>query len=690
MQSRRPHLLIALLALTACDGDSSTEIPVVTSIALTPASPTIDVGLTVQFTARALNATGEAVSDATIVWASSDPSVASITADGLATGLTTGATSIIASSGVASASQPLTVQPSECLNRIDVTLTPGAYQSYSGATCLFLPAGTSGDRYRVAITRPTLIEDAADVPIVILEVNPILIAAQAEGLEAAPVPVDPPSYTGRPSLAARAPGIDIRRMTDDMIIRDRTRQFHMKLRQREIDLRLTAETILPSRPLLATGPSRVDPPAQRDMYLRLMCTQTSTNSVVLVAFNDDLAIYQEEAQRQTDPISSSSTTRMLDYYSTYVRDLIPQYWGDTPDIDGNGRVILTTSPFLSDSAAAAVFSADFAPQSTCSGSNEGEVMYFDAATITAMDDTSPSFSALSIMAHEVKHVTSLYHSVRRGNGNPTFHPTWIEEGTAEISQTMSSRVAWAAVGGAALGTRIDEDAIRAGLGANNTIGPEMWGLVFQIADLIVQLARQPNSLITNPIGASQFHSFVAAGWHWHRFLGDAYGNASTPLADAPLFREMTDSLTPSGSAAHTQVTGTSFTQLFEEFVVAISLHQGLQNDPARAFTTWDLVSVSGLFANPANLAEVRPPHPYPWPITGDLTGDPNAGFGAGVYSCPLQIVNNEYEMPATGSTCGIGPSGIRFHDFVSSGGGGGAQIKVTGADSGRIIVTRLR
>lgn len=692
MKSHRPHLFLALLALTACSGDSGTEMPSIASITLSPPSPTIDVGLTVQFSAQALNASGGAVSDATIVWATSDPTVASITTGGLATGLTTGTTAITASAGSASASQVLIVQPSNCVGRVDVVLAPGAFQSYSGDTCLFLPSGASGDRYRVAIARPTLIEDPADVPLVTLEINAVLVAEQAGSAQPAAMPVpDPPSYTGRPSLGEGTLGIDVTRITDDLVIRQRTRRFHTRLRLREMELGLTAESIRPSRPPLASGPALVDPPTRRELFLNLelLCDQTVRSPVVRVAFNDDLVIYQDSVERLTEPLSGPATTRMLDYYSNYVRDMILQYWGDTPDTDGNGRVILTTSPSLADSAAAAVFSGDFATPADCAGSNEGEVMYFDAGTITAMDEASPSFSALSIMAHEVKHVTSLYHSVRRGAGRE-FHPLWIEEGTAEISQTMSARIAWEATGGPALGTRLTETIIRSGLDADNNITPEMWGLVVPLVDVIVQLSSQPNSLITNPTGAGQFHSFVSGGWQWHRFLGDAYGNASTPLGDAPMFKELTDSLTPAGSAAHTQVTGRTFQQLFEEFVVAISLHGGLQAEPARAYTTWDLFSVTQLFANPANLAEIRPPHNYPWPVTATLAGSPNAPFATAVYSCPLQIVNNQYELPAANSRCAIGPSGIRFHDFLSSGGAGGAQIRVTGADSGRIIVTRLR
>ena len=395
---------------------------------------------------------------------------------------------------------------------------------------------------------------------------------------------------------------------------------------------------------------------------------------------------------------------MLDFYADYVRDFIGDYWGVIPDTDSNGRLILTTSTALPDSAAAGVFSGDFRPNTAagCPGSNEGEVMYFDLGVINDMATASPSYLALSVMAHEAKHVTSLFNSLAR---NPmAFHPLWIEEGTAEISQTMASRIAWAAVGGPALGANIDGNDIVdwANDPANGGIGPEMWGLVGQISDLVVNLSTQPNSFTTNPVGASEYHTFYAGAWHWHRFMGDAYGNAATPLADSTLFRTMTDSNNPAGTQAHAMVTGRSYAELFEELVVAMSLHNSLQPEPTRSFTTWNLVSVGSIFASPVI---VSPPHFYPWPVTTNVPSPPGPGqprttanpaksYARGVYSCPPQLVgtgdDEHYEAPGPNDRCPIGPSGIRFHEFVSTGTGAGAQVQVTGAETGKIVITRLR
>jgi hypothetical protein len=193
-------------------------------------------------------------------------------------------------------------------------------------------------------------------------------------------------------------------------------------------------------------------------------------------------------------------------------------------------------------------------------------------------------------------------------------------------------------------------------------------------------------VITNPEGAAEFHTFYAAGWHWHRFIGDAFGGASTPFGDGPLFVEMTDSLTPAGTAALAQATGRSFGELFEDLVVAMSFHT-VGPEPTLAFTTWDLTTAGAIFSGPP---EVAPPARYPWPVTASIEGNPSRSFSAGVYSCPPQVVGEEYQPAPAGARCPMGPSGIRFHDFVSGGEGAGAQVQAFGAADGQLIVTRLR
>jgi uncharacterized protein YjdB len=82
----------------------------ITSVSLTPISSTIKVGQTQQFTANALDASGNTVSGVTLTWHNSSAGVAIVGTNGLATGITPGMTVINASVGtVSSPAATLTV-----------------------------------------------------------------------------------------------------------------------------------------------------------------------------------------------------------------------------------------------------------------------------------------------------------------------------------------------------------------------------------------------------------------------------------------------------------------------------------------------------------------------------------------------------------------------------------------------------
>lgn len=679
MKIRRAHALLTLALLASCS-DGTGPADLVATLVVSPDSPVTDVGLGVQFSAQARDAEGAVVSGVVPTWRSSQDGVASISTDGLASARAVGTTTISATVGGASDSAVLRVEPPKCTAPITVQLAAGEHQAFAAAECLRLPAGAQ-DRYRIALIRPTQIEDEADTATATLRVDPVAVVAEAATPTAASADASADGVhtavsaetggQGQDQDQDRLPRIDGRHALEALAIERRTLRYHVELRRRERDLGLGSVRPLPTRPQPA-APMAADPPSSTDFRLSLDCEDPTSSPATLVSFNDELAIYQDTGERATTPISAAAATRMLDYYSQYVADMSNQYWGRTPDIDGNGRVLVTTAPELADSVAAAVFSGDLVSTAECASSNEAELIYFSADVIRRMDGGDPRWSALGTLAHEAKHVTSLYHSVARDQ--PRFHPLWIEEGTAEIATEMSSRIAWAATGGPPLGTAITGDHVRQAVAAHQQGGgpggwpPEIDGVIGNLAGLIVHLSTHPNSLITNPEGADSLHTFYAAGWHMSRFIGDAWGEAASPRADSALFRALTDSTGPAGSAAGlTQLTGRTFEQLFEDLAVAMSLHEVPDvAPPTRPFTTYDLVSATDIFSGPPALV---PTGVYPWPLTSSEQS-PSAGFTSATFS----------ER--------VGPSSVQLYDFVSDG-GVDVQVQVTGAQGARLVVTRL-
>ena len=82
-----------------------------TSIAITPSNPTISAGNTQQFTATGTysNNTTSVITNS-VTWTSSDNTIATINSSGLASGVSAGDATVVATSGSVSGSTTLTVQ----------------------------------------------------------------------------------------------------------------------------------------------------------------------------------------------------------------------------------------------------------------------------------------------------------------------------------------------------------------------------------------------------------------------------------------------------------------------------------------------------------------------------------------------------------------------------------------------------
>ncbi len=110
--------------------------PAIARIEVTPASPTIFVGQQQQFTAQAFDSNGNVLSGVIFIWQSSNPAVATINQNGIATGVAEGTTEIRASArGVQSAPATLTVNfVPRVLTRIEVTPSPASIPVGGGQT----------------------------------------------------------------------------------------------------------------------------------------------------------------------------------------------------------------------------------------------------------------------------------------------------------------------------------------------------------------------------------------------------------------------------------------------------------------------------------------------------------------------------------------------------------------------------
>ncbi len=105
--------------------------PTLTTINVTPATPSIHMGVTQQFTAATLDQSGLPFT-ATVTWASSDTAVGTINATGMFTALTSGTTTITATSGTVTGTTLVTVTPALLVTKINpVKISASADGTYA-------------------------------------------------------------------------------------------------------------------------------------------------------------------------------------------------------------------------------------------------------------------------------------------------------------------------------------------------------------------------------------------------------------------------------------------------------------------------------------------------------------------------------------------------------------------------------
>ena len=677
----RPLVFLALAAsFSACsDKGGTTPAPTVQRIVVTPdGSSVTTLGASAQFTAQAQTEAGVPVSGINFTWSSSNLSVATVDATGRAVSVGFGEAQITASAEGLSAGATFSVR--DC--SLSVNLQPGEWVAQAvpaaGDCGVILPAGAAGDRYRVAVVRPAS-EPVGFAPAdITVQVSPL-----GTSLAAAPVAAPRAISEARRPVRLNVPGLE-----EAARIAERTARAHtdLRLRERELIRRLGPENVARPGPFSVQGPQPVDLPQtlQIDPTTPTSCTPAGTKvTAVKVWENDRFGFFQDQAQAQTAlAVTPTQVQRMADFYEAHGKPVIDAYFDGTPDIDNNGKVIVFITPVVASGTAAFVWSGDFFTKASCPASNEGEYIFFSATLIQAQDDPDgANWQSLETIVHEMKHVSSLYNSVNRplSFADP-YHPSWEEEGAAEVAGNMASRVAWATVGGPSANETVTEQMIvETGFEPNNgPIKPEFYGIALRMLRTQGFLSSQPNGVVATPVGAGSDHSVYGSGWTFHRWLGDAYGNAaSAPLADAPLFKQLNASETAPGILGLEAVTGSSFPRLMEEFAAAVMFNSTDAPSGPRRFTSYIFTETVEIFCfaadnPPCDGAGPGPTGAWPWPVTTKSDGTPSRGLQeAATYSGR------------------IGNGGLRIHDLVSDGTGIGAELIITAPSQTRIVVARL-
>ena len=522
---------------------------------------------------------------------------------------------------------------------------------------VFLPAGGEGDRYRVAVVRTDIVDDGARTSFALKTIRADIGGARPAMPAREPPFRPPPEFP--PALAAGVRIADESSRMHERLLADAERL----IREYGSGATLPDTRSASDRSGPGVAARKAPPPDRRRLrpYLdyRKSCEDPppALRAAMLVGYNDHLAIYQDSIRQARDPIRAADAETVLDYYDAYGASTIEEYFGGVPDINGDERANVFVSPVVPDQVAAFVWAGDFLSSEVCSWSNEMELIYFNRVmfSLIAAAPDSGHYQALPTMVHEVKHLGSLYTRTLLG----AYQPRWVEEGTAEIAAEISSRKAMEAVGGVARGARLDRDAFPPR--EDVIITPENYGVLLRLARMTLSYSGVLNSISVNP---TESHHYYGTSWHFHRFLGDAWGDAAA-RADGAFFTALNDGATPPGARGIEVVTGRSLSLHMEDYAAAMMLNGSGAPEPDRGFTTYDFPSATWELLLP----EFQPEGIYPWVHTGV---EP-LGFENAIHSGTLA------------------PGGIRFHDLQSDGTGRGIELELTAdGHAVRMVVARIR
>ena len=501
---------------------------------------------------------------------------------------------------------------------------------------------------------------------------------QAPGLRRVVAAVDDPAG----SRPRPVPDADWARVLEIEAAND---ALHRRIRRQEAELfeQLAAEGRLSDmleravRQQAARRGALADSPAQRTfrLYNRedggSRCVVHRTVQAHVIAENDHMVVYEEETAAPSVPVANAN--RIIDFYSAHGTDVIERYFGGVSDVNGDGKIVVLVDPVL-EGVRAYVWSGDMTYTTLdCPASNEMELVHMSAGAFTQLDDDR--YWALSGMVHEVKHVSSLYKRVRshvlrgRPDGIRTFHPRWIEEGTADIAKEMSSRLAWERAGGPAVRDRVKREMIRDGL---DNMRPEVYGTFGVMARVVRAFSVDPNAVTFEPLDEGHVYG---SGWHFHRFLRDwmAHGG-DAQAADEALVATLNDSLSLPGIPGIAALTGASMADLLTDHAIALTvagMEAWLADENTPRFAVYDFPTATEVFSNP------DPPGRYPWPIT--LTGEDD--------DTSLPAVQLARSQRFSGR---IGASGVRVHDFEAMAEGEGAVFHATASAAVQVIIARIR
>jgi hypothetical protein len=481
----------------------------VATVTLTPNVAAATVGGTVSVVAATLDATGASLINRTIIWTSSDATVATVapSATGYAATITaaaTGTATITATSESKSATTTITVTSfaAGCTSATALQLAVGEVRALTSAQkaglCLGQPAAS--EYVLIPFNNSTVAASSSAISVsstgtFATTVTPL--ASFTRNFSIAPTGMTERLYAENATFEASFRERERRELTPLIAAAQRTARSNVRgFVSAGAPLHLTSIAATPAVGSMISLNANLQAASCAAKVLRRgRIVAVGVKSIIIVV--DSLA----PAGGYTDvEMTNFGTT-----FDTLVFPLDTLNFGAPTDIDSNGRVAIFFTPEVNKLTIGAGYvgglqnSRDLYPLAQCAGSNEGEMFYMPVPDLTSSNPgynnkTKLGSTVIATLMHEFQHLINGGRRIyvnNASNNASALEEVWLNEGLSHIAEELI----YLHVSGQSTRTNIGLAALRASqaqLDAYNTYQSQNFGRLKTY--LVATEANSPYSL----------------------------------------------------------------------------------------------------------------------------------------------------------------------------------------------------
>jgi hypothetical protein len=464
--SHMRYLMAGLLLCAACSTDksSSTGPAAVASVQLSAANNVIAIGGTTNFTAVALDASGNSLSGQTVNWNTSNAAVATVSG-GLVTGIAAGSATITAAVANKTASQVVTVTPpvsASCASAgAPLSLAVGAVHVLTDAekATLCVSGGAAGSEYVLIPFKGDTSSNLTPVAITSTGTLTTTGAPTAAASASASLMLIPskrgnsrlfsPATHGSFGAAFERHLRTVERQQLTPIVKATPRGGLRANMQRSATLRRSSILNLAASPTVGT-------------YFQINSNGNDAcdnrqNHAARVAAVSKASIIVVDSLAPANGFSDAEYAGIAATFDTLIFALDTSAFGAPADLDANGKIVIfftqavnqLTPPGSNGYVGGFFFARDLFPDTTqstllqaCPASNQGEMFYVPVLDVTSKynefftDKTQFTIDLTGTLAHEFQHLINASRRLYVTQTENWDEDVWLNEGMSHIAEEL--------------------------------------------------------------------------------------------------------------------------------------------------------------------------------------------------------------------------------------------------------------